>query len=322
MREVTRLAPGTQVVLRAGVRITVDREGPPRRPGFIGEVIQSVDTAQEETYIVRFSDGIVVPLLRRYLVVRRTLMTAELDMLAPDHINWLEFVFFRSTVGPHTYGIDDAEDEDSIRGIFLPPAELHWSLYKPQEQLERPRASGTGYTVEDVFWEIEKFLRLGLAGNHAVLETLWSPSVTLKNELGAELQGLKDAFLSKQIYNTFTGYAMSQFRKMQRANERGEEPRLRHAMEMVRVLLSGLHAAQTTELDITVQDHKTELAAIRDAKMPFPEVFAWAASIQKQFETAISRSPLPDLPDYESVNNFIVKARSKSVTVSAAVQSK
>jgi uncharacterized protein len=319
MREVSRLAPGTQVVLRAGVRVSAEREGPPRKPGYIGEVVQAYDDA-DETYAVRFSDGVALRLPRRHLVVRRTLMTAELDMLAPEHVNWTDYAFYRARVGAKAYGLEENDtDEDAIRGVYLPPAEFHWSLYKPQEQIEQQRPSPTNpqVFVEEIFWEVEKFLRLGLAANPAVLEALWTPTtaVITSNDLGRELRAIRQAFLSRQILQTFTGYGMSQFRKMTRARDRGEEPRARHAMQLIRLLLSGISAARTGELDVTARDHHTELLAIRTGRMSFDETYAWAVALQRQFEAAMHTSPLPDLPDYETVNDFLIKARAQSVNL-------
>ena len=321
MREVSRLAPGTQVVLRAGVRVSAEREGTPRKPGYIGEVIQVYDDA-EETHVVRFSDGVTLALPRRYLIVRRTLMTAELDMLAPENVIWTDYVFYRVRVGSHAYGLDDGDtDEDSIRGVYLPPAELQWSLYKPIEQIEqqRPAHPQSQTMVDEIFWEIEKYVRLGLAANPAVLETLWTPAIIATNDLGRELRSIREAFLSRQILQTFTGYAMSQFRKMTRARERGEEPRARHSMQLVRLMLSGISATRTGEMDVVASDHHTELFAIRSGRMSFDETFAWAVALQRQFEAAMHTTPLPDLPDYETVNNFLIKARSQSVVAPATV---
>jgi len=315
MREVSRLAPGTQVVLRAGVRISGEREGTPRKPGYIGEVVQVNDDA-DETHVIRFSDGALLSLPRRYLIVRRTLMTAELDMLAPENVNWSDYVFYRVRVGARAYGLDDSVDaeEDSLRGVYLPPAELQWSLYKPVDQLEQQR-NGQNGVIDEVYWELEKYVRLGLAANPAVLETLWSPAIVTTSEIGRELRAIREAFLSRQILNTFVGYTMSQFRKMTRARERGDEPRARHSMQLVRILLSGISAARTGELDVVARDNHTELIAIRMGRMSFEETFAWAISLQRQFEASMNSTPLPDLPDYETVNNFLIKARSQAVAL-------
>jgi len=52
--------------------------------------------------------------------------------------------------------------------------------------------------------------------------------------------------LSRQIITTFTGYAMSQFRKMVRARERGEEPRPRQDLPgPSREVMLGVRAENT-----------------------------------------------------------------------------
>jgi len=248
-------------------------------------------------------------------VVRRTLMTAELDMLAPEHVNWTDYVIYRVRVGSRAYGLDEAEsDEDSLRGVYLPPAELQWSLYKPMEQIELQRPGPNGQIQSDeVYWEIEKFLRLGLAANPAVLEALFTPVVLSASDVGRELRTIREAFLSRMILNTFTGYAMSQFRKLIRARERGEEPRSRHTMQLIRLMLSGITAMRTGDLDVVVRDHHTELLAIRSGRMSFDETYAWAMALQRQFEGAVQTTPLPDLPDYETVNSFLVRSRALAV---------
>jgi len=148
-----------------------------------------------------------------------------------------------------------------------------------------------------------------------VLEALYTPAIVATSDMGRELRAIRDAFLSKQIFTTFTGYVMSQFRKMARARERGEEPRARHAMQLIRLLLSGLSATRTGELDVTAHDHHTELLAIRSGRMSFDETFAWAVALQRQFEAAMHATPLPDLPDYETVNAFLVRIRAQGVAI-------
>ncbi len=317
-REVSRLTPGTQVVLRAGTHLPAEGQATNRKPGYIGEVTQALE-GTDEPYTVRFSDGAVFTLPRRHLIVRRTLMTAELDMLAPDHVNWTDYVFYRVRVGARAYGLDDADtEEDGVRGVYLPPAALHWSLYKPLEQIEMQRPSTTGGPpIEEVYWEVEKFVRLGLAANPAVLETLYTPAITATSDLGRDLRSIRDAFPSKLIFTTFTGYVMSQFRKMMRARDRGEQPQPRHTMHLVRLLLSGISAARTGELDVTAHEHGTELLAIRTGRMSFEESSNWANTLQRQFEALMATSPLPDLPDYGTANDFLVRVRSQSVSIAA-----
>ena len=65
------------------------------------------------------------------------------------------------------------------RGFYLPPADLEWSLAGVPEQLETDN--------EEVYWEIEKFIRLALKANPNVLECFYSPLVETCSPLAQEL---------------------------------------------------------------------------------------------------------------------------------------
>jgi uncharacterized protein len=85
---------------------------------------------------------------------------------------------------------------------------MHWSLYGVPEQLEND-------ATQEVYWELQKFLLLSLKANPNVLECLYSPIVELVTPLGEELLGMRDAFLSQLVFQTYSGYVASQFKKMQ-----------------------------------------------------------------------------------------------------------
>ncbi len=59
--------------------------------------------------------------------------------------NLQRHVIYRCVVGSRAYGLDDSESDVDRRGIYLPPAELHWSLYGVPEQLEYN-------ATEEVYW--------------------------------------------------------------------------------------------------------------------------------------------------------------------------
>ena len=84
--------------------------------------------------------------------------------------NLFERVIYRCVIGSRAYGLEDAESDTDRRGIYLPPAELHWSLYGVPEQLENE-------ATQEAYWEIQKFLVLALKANPNVLECLYTPLV-------------------------------------------------------------------------------------------------------------------------------------------------
>jgi predicted nucleotidyltransferase len=211
-------------------------------------------------------------------------------------------------VGSRAFGLaTDTSDEDR-RGVFLPPAVLTWSLFKPPEQVEYA-ADG----IEEVDWELEKFLRLALQANPNILETLWSPLVLHVTELGQELRELRDAFLSRHVYKTYSGYVLSQFRLMKRNHDRKGTYKAKHAMHLIRLLYSGIHALKTGAILVEVGEHRDELLRIKSGALSFDEVRTRALELDQVFQQAFEATSLPERPDYDRVNRFLIHARRRMV---------
>ena len=198
------ISVGTQVVLKSAKHVPgTDLVKP---IGSVAEVLES-PASNSRPYLIRFVDGVTMRVKFAELVIRKRELDEELATPGPD---LRQFVILRVAVGSRAFGLaTDASDEDR-RGVFLPPAELTWSLFKPPEQVEYASDG-----IEEVDWELEKFLRLALQANPNILETLWSPLVLHVTELGQELRDLRAAFLSRHLYKTYSGYVLSQFRLMQ-----------------------------------------------------------------------------------------------------------
>ena len=69
-----------------------------------------------------------------------------------------QYVIYRCVVGSRTYGLDREESDFDRRGVYLPPAEMQWSLFGVPEQLENPE-------TDECYWELQKFLTLALKAN-------------------------------------------------------------------------------------------------------------------------------------------------------------
>src|SRR5438067_9094457 len=195
------LPPGTHVVTRVETRgVGGD---PPRPPGAVGVIVQS-PTDATHAYRIRFADGSEASLRREEMAVRKHFQQGDLlpaEGPLPD-VGLSEFVIYRCVVGSRAYGLEhDASDTDR-RGIYLPPADRHWSLYGVPEQLEDPEA-------QECYWELQKFLVLALKANPNVLECLYTPLVEYAAPLAQELLDMRQIFLSRLVYQTYNGYVLS-----------------------------------------------------------------------------------------------------------------
>ncbi|QJW95561.1 nucleotidyltransferase domain-containing protein [Frigoriglobus tundricola] len=293
---------GTQVVLRYDRRVPgTDTQVP---AGTVAEVAEAPAT-NDRPYLVRLLDGVSFRLKFGELLVRRGDHSVEATGTAGPDVS--AFVVYRVMVGSRAFGLATESSDEDRRGVFLPPADWHWSLTKPPEQVE---VFGAG--VEEIDWEIEKFVRLALQANPNILETLWSPAVLHADETGTELRAIRGAFLSRHLYRTYSGYVLSQFRLMKRGFATNRRYKPKHAMHLVRLLHSGIHALREGDIRVDVGEHRDELLAIRRGEVPFEAVEARALELDRVFREAFATTKLPEKPDTERANRFLIAARRRS----------
>ena len=211
-------------------------------------------------------------------------------------------VIFRCVIGSRAFGLDNEESDTDRRGIYLPPADLHWSLYGVPEQLENEE-------TQEAYWELQKFLIMALKGNPNILECLYTPLVEFATPLAQELINMRSAFLSRLVYQTYNGYVMSQFKRIQADFRNHGQVKWKHVMHLIRLLLSGIHVLRDGFVPVDVGDHRDKLLAIKAGEMPQEHIEAWRLQLHEQFDEALSRTELPERPDYERANDFLVKAR-------------
>lgn len=292
---------GTQVVLKVSKALA---EGDYRKPGTVGVVVES-PPSNYFPYVVQFVDGQCVQARVHELVMRRREIEAELAAATTD---LTPFIVYRVQVGSKAYGLAEGDADDDLRGIYLPPARLHWGLYPLPEQLETQSD-----TCDEVYWELEKFLMLALKANPNVLETLWSPLVILATPFTEELRSIREAFLSQHLFRTYSGYVLSQFRRMANAVQRGGTYKTKHAMHLIRLLHSGIHALRTGEILVDVTPRRSELLRIKHGELNFDEVKRLALDLEREFQAAMTDTKLPEQPDFRRVNDFLMRARRSMV---------
>ncbi len=296
---------GTQVVAQKDVMAANDRIAHPA--GAVGVIVRSpVD--RTHAYRVKFSDGFEAPIHHDQLVRLAEFKTGQIrDNDAPlASAGLFERVIYRCVIGSRAYGLDDEASDTDRRGIYLPTADLHWSLYGVPEQLENDE-------TQEVYWELQKFIVLALKANPNVLECLYSPIVENVTPLGEELLAMREAFLSKLVFQTFSGYVASQFKKMQTDIRNQGRVKWKHVMHLIRLLLSGTHVLREGVMIVDVGEHRESLLTIKRGEMSFDEADQWRKRLQSEFESAFKTTTLPDRPDYERVNAFLVDARRRAI---------
>ena len=295
------ISAGSQVVLKVSKALA---NGEYKKPGSVGVVIES-PSSTDGPYMVQFVDGQTAKAYFGELTLRRGEVDNELAEVTEDLRPYIVYV---CQVGSKAYGLATEDSDDDLRGIYLPPARLHWSLYRLPEQLETEDDD-----KDEVYWELEKFVRLALKANPNVLETLWTPLVLKTDETAEQLRAIRQAFLSKHLYKTYSGYVLSQFRRMANALNSAGNYKPKHAMHLVRLLLSGISALKTGEIQVDVSDHRDQLLHIRSGRLSFDEVKQIALKLDKEFQKAFDETGLPEQPDYVRVNDFLIGARRRMI---------
>jgi predicted nucleotidyltransferase len=203
--------------------------------------------------------------------------------------------------------LENDESDVDQRGIYLAPAELQWSLFGAPEQFEDNAA-------QSCYWELQKFLTMALKANPNILECLYSPIVEKVTSLAEELLAMRQGFLSRMIFQTFNGYAMSQFKKIEQDIRNSGEIKWKHAMHLLRLLLTGAATLREGQVPVRVQVYREPLLAVKRGEMPWGEVDAWRRELHSDFEQALAETKLPERPNYEAANGFLINARMRMVS--------
>jgi uncharacterized protein len=292
---------GTQVV---SLREIVGQNGRTVHPrGAVGVIVRSPRDL-DHSYRVRFLDGVEEALRREDVVMLAHFKEGEIGdvQISASRSNLYDRVILRCVIGSRAYGLDDDQSDTDYRGIFLPSAELHWSLYGVPEQLEC-------YETQEHYWELQRFLVLALKANPNVLECLYTPLVEKTTPLADELLQMRSVFLSRLVYQTYNGYVMSQFKKMQSDLRNQGEVKWKHVMHLIRLLISGISVLRNGFVPVRVDEHRDQLLAIKRGEVPWGETEKWRLSLHTEFDRALSESKLPERPNYEQANALLVKAR-------------
>ncbi|MEV7584002.1 nucleotidyltransferase domain-containing protein [Streptomyces erythrochromogenes] len=212
---------------------------------------------------------------------------------------------YRCVMGSRAFGLATETSDTDRRGVYLAPTPLFWRFDKPPAHVEGPRD-------EEFSWELERFCELALRANPNILECLHSPLVEHVGPVGVELLSLRGAFLSRRAHTSFGRYAASQHGKLVADVRVHGAPRWKHAMHLLRLLLSCRDLLRTGLLSIDAGPHRDRLLAVRRGELTWDEVDAWMTRLQEETEKALAGTPLPQEPDRARVEDFLVRTRRAS----------
>ena len=305
----TEPVPNPHLILPVGTQVvtSIEVKGPDGKPvhprGAVGVIVQA-PCDYWHAYRVQFPDGFEAALKRQEISILSQFQAGAIQQPGRALAEWNLFdcVIYRCVVGSRAYGLDSSESDTDYRGVYLPPADLQWSLYSVPEQLEND-------ATQEVYWEFQKFLTLALKANPNVLECLYTPIVELATPIAQRMLDMRSSFLSRLVYQTYNGYVMSQFKKLSADLRNKGHIKWKHVMHLIRLLLAGITVLKEGRVPVRVDEHRERLLAIRDGAEPWEEVDAWRLQLHRQFEEAFRTTRLPERPDYQRANALLIEAR-------------
>jgi predicted nucleotidyltransferase len=233
------------------------------------------------------------------------------DSLGHDLVR--DHTVYACVMGSRAFGLATDGSDIDRRGVYVAPTELFWRFDKPPTHV-------TGPLDEQFSWELERFCSLALRANPNLLECLHSPLVEYADPTGRELLDLRGAFLSRRADATFRGYAAQQLGRLEADIRAHGEPRWKHAMHLLRLLMSCRDLLRTGRLVIDVGDHRERLLAVKRGELSWDEVRAWMRTLHEETDAAAARTPLPAEPDRARIEDFLTRVRRASAGVPQAAQ--
>lgn len=136
------------------------------------------------------------------------------------NFNTKEYTVFLATHGSRAYGTSVSDSDIDRKGFAVVPFSAAVGYTSSFEQ-DESKSEEAGVPVEQVVYDIRKFVKLAAGCNPSIIEILFvaESDVLVCHPAGALVRAHRDKFLSKLAGKTFSGYALSQLKRLK--NHRG-----------------------------------------------------------------------------------------------------
>jgi uncharacterized protein len=229
----------------------------------------------------------------------------------------------RGVVGSTVHGLSNAgtDDRDEM-GVCIEPPEYIAGLRQFEHYVSRTQPEGVPSGPGDLdltIYGLRKYCRLALKGSPTVLLLLFVTGDDLveRDEIGAELQALAPASVSRSTGNAFLGYLEGQRRSLTgdrhapRAREMSAEHGYdtKYALHALRIAYQGLEFLLEGRITLPVAEpERSSLMQVRRGEVPLAEVLERLDERTAALEDELENPILPEAPDRDRVDRFLVSA--------------
>lgn len=209
----------------------------------------------------------------------------------------------------------DSIDDRDVMGIVIPPVKYYYGLSKWEG------ADSIKGCWDVVLYELRKFVGLLVKQNPNVLSMLWleEEDYLLTSTVGRTLIGNRTLFRARPAAaNSFTGYAISQMKKMTSGAFNGYMGAKRkvlverygydtkNAAHLVRLLHLGIEYLSTGEMKVRRSWDRQMILDIKRGAWALEDVQTYADSMLAECEYAAKHSLLPEQIDMDAVEDMLV----------------
>ncbi len=208
----------------------------------------------------------------------------------------------------------NAIDDVDLMGVAL----ADYSVYLGLDKFEQKEAKYKEF--DSVVYEIKKFFSLLLKGNPNVLGLLWlkREHYIYQNKYGKQILANRDLFISKNVYQSFAGYAHSQLHKMTHCAYQGYMGAKRkelvdrfgfdckNAAHLIRLLRMCIEFLTDGYLYVFREDAH-ELKDIKQGLWPLERVQQESDRLFILAREAYVRSDLPPKPNYADAEDILME---------------
>lgn len=241
------------------------------------------------------------------------ILPGEHRIFGPGAPSWLQDRIIMLTIaGSRLYGTDVPSSDWDMRGVCVPPRECIYGIHDFEQY--HVDVSSESDDVDLCVYSLRKFVSLAAQCNPNVVEILWSPPEkhVLRHPLWDGLYAIRDVFLSKIAFKSFSGYAMSQLRKMQASYAKTGAYDTKNAMHLVRLMRMGVEILRDGEVNV-VRPDADYLISIRYGEVSLDQVVAEHDALYQRMEILREASLLPDGPDYHAINAVAISITEAAV---------
>lgn len=245
-----------------------------------------------------------------------------------DDLEWLnEKTILLTITGSIAYGTNTANSDRDYRGVCIPPQDYFFGL-KSFNEYNTTGGKNFKNTKDDIdiaITHISKFVAEAMKGIPNNIEILFTnpEHIISKNEFGDELISHRYEFLTKALKHKFSGYAISQKKKIviKGNNGTGRQDLIqkygydtKFAMHSIRLLDSAKEILQTQDFS-TFRPNRDELLAIRNGRYTEQQILKIIDDLDQELSELYISSKLPNTPNYKHINEWLTKLNRRALGI-------